>query len=91
MLVSAQDYTSSSSSRGLDSTPGGFRSKTAAGTVTGSYQPPSLSSASRQGAGAATGSGSGGGHGDDAEDPFEATRRRIERLKAEGALAVRGV
>ncbi|GIL88365.1 hypothetical protein Vretimale_15048 [Volvox reticuliferus] len=32
------------------------------------------------------GSRTAGGGGEEAEDPFEATRKRIERLKAEGAL-----
>lgn len=61
------------------------------GGLSGNYN--GTSSNSYGGSGSIGGSGSGGDAygretaGNDEEDPFEATRRRIERLKAEGAVA----
>lgn len=80
-LPAEQDYGSSHSTSGRFQTPPQYHAESnhsykgassASSAAVSSYQPPS----------ATTGAG-----GDEHEDPFEATRKRIERLKAEGAIA----
>ncbi len=78
--------------------PGGRHNKTESAGVAAGGSAHGRAAAAGAAAGATGGSGGGGGDGFsgfrtsasggdlDVEDPFEATRRRIERLKAEGAL-----